>query len=60
MEGKGNDEKVVSREREKCSVCGEETPYYRDTHVDLRLYFSPQGGGQLCKECWERIYPSTC
>lgn len=38
--------------RDKCVICGKETPYTIETHIDFRLYYV-EGCGQLCKECWE-------
>jgi len=42
-------------EKEKCVDCGTETPYTINTHIDLREYYI-EGSGQLCKECYKKIY----
>ena len=42
-------------EKEKCVMCGEETPYTKDTHIDLRKYYI-EGAGQLCEKCYNEIY----
>ena len=41
--------------KEKCVVCNQETPYTKDTHVDYRQYYV-EGAGQLCEDCYFRIY----
>lgn len=38
-------------EKEKCVICGAETPYTIHDHVDLR-YWYVEGAGQLCKSCF--------
>ena len=40
---------------EKCVMCEKETPYKVNTHIDLREHYV-EGGGQLCKECWDKTY----
>jgi recombinational DNA repair protein (RecF pathway) len=42
-------------EKDKCVLCGKETEYDKNTHIDFRDYYV-EGAGQLCEECWERIY----
>ena len=37
-------------EKDKCVICGKETPYTKDTHIDFRMYYI-EGCGQLCIEC---------
>jgi len=44
--------------KDKCVVCGIETPFDVGEHIDYRLYYI-EGAGQLCKECFDRIYCIT-
>lgn len=37
----------ISDEKDKCVICGKETPYSRNTHIDLRVGYV-EGGGQGC------------
>ena len=39
--------------KDRCVLCGAETPYDVTTHVDNR-YGYIEGAGQLCKECYNR------
>lgn len=39
--------------KDKCVLCGVETPYEFETHVDYR-YGYIEGAGQLCKACYDR------
>ena len=41
--------------KDKCVYCGCETKYKMETHIDLREHYV-EGAGQLCKECWDKIY----
>ena len=41
----------VPQRIEHCVVCGEETPYTIDTHIDFR-YGYIEGMGQLCRICY--------
>ncbi len=34
-------------ERDKCVICGKESPYFRTTHIDYRIGYV-EGGGQGC------------
>lgn len=36
-----------------CILCGEETPYDFETHIDYR-YGYVEGAGQCCKTCYDR------
>lgn len=38
--------------KDTCVMCGVETPYDYETHIDLR-YGYVEGAGQLCKDCYE-------
>jgi len=40
--------------KDKCILCGKETEYDKDTHVDFRLYYI-DGSGQLCKRCFNSL-----
>ena len=42
-------------ETDKCVVCGKDTKVPKDLPIDYRQYYV-EGAGQLCKECYERIY----
>lgn len=41
--------------KDKCVMCGKETKYDVDEHVDNRLYYI-EGAGQLCEECYKSVY----
>lgn len=41
--------------KEICVLCGKESIYDKDTHIDRR-YFYVEGAGQLCRECYDKIY----
>ena len=38
--------------KEKCIMCGKETPYDFETHVDMRIGYI-DGLGQCCINCME-------
>lgn len=40
---------------ERCVLCGAETGIRKDTPVSLRRGYV-EGGGQLCRDCWRRLY----
>lgn len=40
---------------EYCMACNKETDVPVNLHIDFRNYYV-EGAGQLCKECFERIY----
>ena len=42
-------------ETEKCVNCEVETNVPVNEHVDLRKFYV-EGAGQLCEECWNKIY----
>lgn len=42
-------------EKDLCVVCGEETPYTKDTHIAKREFYI-EGAGQMCQKCYMRIY----
>ena len=37
--------------KDKCIMCGVETPYDFETHIDMRLGYI-EGAGQLCRTCF--------
>lgn len=45
----------MTSEKDNCVVCGEETPYDKEEHIDKRFYYV-ECAGQLCKDCWGKIY----
>lgn len=44
--------------KEKCVLCGAETPYDETAHIDTRHGYV-EGCGQTCRECWEKAYPKA-
>lgn len=42
-------------EMDKCVICGKDTIYPKDLHIDYRLYYI-EGAGQLCVDCYEINY----
>lgn len=40
-------------EKEKCVLCGDETPYYPTVHIDYR-YGYVEGAGQMCSKCYSK------
>lgn len=50
-----NWELIKSEDKEVCVSCGEDTPYMIDTPIELRNYYI-EGGGQLCEQCYIKIY----
>jgi len=47
--------KDVKDEIEKCVRCGADTPYTINTHIDMRKNYV-EGAGQLCEDCYNKIY----
>ena len=45
--------KTKEDEFDHCVLCGVETIYKRNTHVDMRLGYI-DGAGQLCPACWDK------
>ena len=37
----------MSDEKDKCVICGKESPYTKSTHIDMRIGYV-EGGGQGC------------
>jgi NMD protein affecting ribosome stability and mRNA decay len=44
--------------KELCVRCGKETKYDTGTPITLRRYFI-EGAGQLCEDCWAKLWPVT-
>ena len=40
--------------KDKCVLCGVETEYTIDTHVDQRIGYI-DGAGQLCNGCYDKL-----
>jgi hypothetical protein len=38
--------------KDHCVLCGVETPYDYNTHVDMRIGYI-EGAGQLCSKCFD-------
>jgi hypothetical protein len=38
---------------EVCVICGKETPYHFNDHIDMR-YGYVEGVGQTCRSCYDR------
>jgi len=38
--------------KDHCVICGVETPYDYETHIDMRIGYI-EGAGQLCKTCYD-------
>jgi hypothetical protein len=39
--------------KDNCIMCGVETPYEFETHIDMRVGYI-EGAGQLCSKCYSR------
>jgi len=39
--------------KDLCIICGNETPYEFETHIDYRMGYI-EGAGQLCKRCYSK------
>ena len=42
-------------EKELCVLCGQETPYTKETHISEREFYV-EGSGQLCLKCHIKLY----
>jgi hypothetical protein len=47
----------METEKDRCVICGKETEYTRDTHIDQRVGYV-EGAGQLCGKCYVSTYPA--
>lgn len=45
---------LTQEEKDKCVICGKETPYRKSDHIDARLHYV-EGCGQLCRECYTKF-----
>jgi len=52
---KKKDMKTKKPEMDLCVSCGIETEYPKHAHIDYRFHYV-EGAGQLCKECYDKIY----
>ena len=39
--------------KDKCILCGEDSSYEFETHIDMRVGYV-EGAGQLCIKCWNK------
>lgn len=39
--------------KDTCVLCGVETPYDFETHIDFRIGYI-EGAGQLCEKCYDQ------
>ncbi len=46
---------MEKKTKDKCVICGIETRYKNNVHIQLRENYI-EGGGQLCQDCWEDLY----
>ena len=46
----------ASPNAEFCVLCGTETKYRKDDHIDKRTGYI-RGAGQLCRNCYKGLYP---
>ena len=42
---------IVEVEYDKCIICGKDTPFTKDIHIDHRLWYI-EGAGQCCRDCY--------
>lgn len=42
-------------EKDKCTMCNDDSVYDKTMPIDLRLGYI-EGSGQLCLECYDKIY----
>ena len=47
--------KKKPNKRDKCVSCKTETEYDEFDHIDSRNFYV-EGAGQLCVDCWNKIY----
>ena len=50
--------KTEKVEMDACINCGKETEYPKNMHIDYRFNYV-EGAGQLCHECYEKIYKES-
>jgi hypothetical protein len=41
-------------EKDKCIMCGSDTSYDKNTHIDFRTHYI-EGAGQLCSKCYNNL-----
>jgi hypothetical protein len=47
-------EQKITKEKEICVICKQETEYFVDTPINQRKYYI-EGCGQLCSTCWKDL-----
>ena len=52
------EKKIKSSGQELCVVCWNETEFKKTTPIDERVHYV-KGVGQLCHECWKKVYGSS-
>tara|TARA_B100000287_G_scaffold404198_1_gene426656 strand:+ start:728 stop:967 length:240 start_codon:yes stop_codon:yes gene_type:complete len=53
---KKKDKKMNKKDNtDKCVMCGANTEYTKDTHIDFRTNYV-EGAGQMCNDCHTKIY----
>ena len=53
-----SDKKAHADDYDHCVLCGVETAYKRNTHIDMRIGYI-EGAGQLCSKCYYFDKPSV-
>jgi hypothetical protein len=48
---------INNKEKDECVVCNEKTPYEKNANIHMRYHYV-EGAGQLCENCWDKIYNS--
>ena len=48
-------EEQFGDDKDKCTVCSDDSLYDKTMPIDLRLGYI-KGSGQLCLECYDKIY----
>jgi recombinational DNA repair protein (RecF pathway) len=46
---------INTEETDKCVICGNETPYTKNTHINERKFYI-ETAGQLCEQCYKNLY----
>ena len=50
---------MSENEMEKCVLCGKATDIPYAAPIDQRPFYI-EGAGQLCEECYKRVYSPQC
>ena len=51
----GRWEEDLEDKKDKCVVCTKETQHFQYEHIDARIGYI-EGAGQLCLDCYDKIY----